>query len=55
VVLFGPNEPAWKRPLGKRHTVLRRHVECSPCFAAKCVMDLRCQHELTLEKVLEAL
>lgn len=55
VVLFGPNEPAWKRPLGKRHTVLRRHVECSPCFAAKCVMDLRCQNELTLEKVLEAL
>ncbi len=55
VVLFGPNEPAWKRPLGKRHTILRRHVECSPCFAAKCVMDLRCQNELTLEKVLEAL
>jgi ADP-heptose:LPS heptosyltransferase len=55
VVLFGPNEPAWKRPLGKRHTVLRRHVECAPCFAAKCVMDLRCQMELTLEKVLAAM
>lgn len=55
VVLFGPNEPAWKRPLGKRHSILRRHVECSPCFAAKCVMDLRCQNELTLEKVLEVL
>ena len=54
VVLFGPNEPIWKRPLGKRHTILRRHVECSPCFAAKCVMDLRCQHELTVEIVLAA-
>lgn len=54
-VLFGPNEPAWKRPLGKRHTVLRRHVECSPCFAAKCAVDLRCQTELTVEAVLAAL
>jgi len=54
VVLFGPNEPAWKRPLGKRHSVLRQHVECSPCFAPKCAMDLRCQHELDLERVLAA-
>jgi len=53
-VLFGPNEPEWKRPLGKRHTVLRRHVECSPCFAAKCAMDLRCQRELTVEQVSRA-
>lgn len=50
-VLFGPNEPAWKRPLGKRHTIARRHVECSPCFAAKCAMDLRCQFELTADQV----
>lgn len=53
-VLFGPNEPAWKRPLGKRHTVLRRHVECSPCFVAKCALDLRCQTELTVDAVLAA-
>ncbi|MFD0892894.1 hypothetical protein KBB96_15840 [Luteolibacter ambystomatis] len=54
VVLFGPNEPAWKRPLGKRHTVLRQHVECSPCFSPKCAMDLRCQNELELARVLAA-
>lgn len=54
IALFGPNEPAWKRPLGKRHTVLRQHVECSPCFAPKCAMDLRCQNELDLERVLAA-
>ncbi|HEY8960946.1 MAG TPA: glycosyltransferase family 9 protein [Luteolibacter sp.] len=54
-VLFGPNEPEWKRPLGKRHTVLRRHVECSPCFSPKCAMDLRCQRELTVEQVSRAI
>lgn len=46
-VLFGPGDPTWKRPLGKRHTVLHRHVECSPCFLTKCPFDLRCQNELT--------
>ncbi len=51
VVLFGPNDPAWKRPLGRRHAMVRRHVECAPCFLSKCPMDLRCQHELDVERV----
>jgi ADP-heptose:LPS heptosyltransferase len=52
VTLFGPNDPTWKRPLGKQHAVARHHVECTPCFAAKCPLDLRCQNELTTERVL---
>lgn len=55
VTLFGPNDPAWKRPLGKRHAVVRRHVECAPCLAARCAMDLRCQQELTQDRVIEAI
>lgn len=51
VVLFGPNDPAWKRPLGRRHVVVRRHVECAPCLLAKCPMDLRCQKELEVDRV----
>lgn len=47
VTLFGPNDPAWKRPLGKRHAVVRHHVECAPCLLAKCPLDRRCQNELT--------
>ena len=54
ITLFGPNDPAWKRPLGKRHTILRRHVECAPCLLAKCPLDLRCQHELDSETVNQA-
>lgn len=52
LTLFGPNDPHWKRPLGKQNQVLRRKVECSPCLSAKCAMDLRCQKELTVESVL---
>lgn len=51
ITLFGPNDPQWKRPLGRRHAVARRHVECAPCLMAKCPMDLRCQHELEVERV----
>jgi ADP-heptose:LPS heptosyltransferase len=51
VTLFGPNDPAWKRPLGRRHAVVRRHVECAPCLLAKCPLDLRCQRELEAGRV----
>ena len=54
LVLFGPNDPHWKRPLGKRHTVLRQHVECAPCLLAKCPLDLRCQYELETERMAKA-
>jgi ADP-heptose:LPS heptosyltransferase len=54
VTLFGPNDPAWKRPLGRCHATVRRHVECAPCFLATCPLDGRCQKELTVERVLDA-
>jgi ADP-heptose:LPS heptosyltransferase len=54
VTLFGPNDPQWKRPLGKRHAVVRRHVECAPCLMGKCPLDMRCQRELDVERVWSA-
>src|SRR5690606_23585748 len=54
VTLFGPGDPAWRRPLGRQHGIARRHVECAPCFLKKCPMDLRCQEELTVERVMDA-
>jgi ADP-heptose:LPS heptosyltransferase len=53
VTLFGPNDPTWRRPLGRRHSVARRHVECAPCFKPRCPLDLRCQLELDGALVLE--
>lgn len=55
VTLFGPNDPAWKRPLGRRHAVVKRHAECAPCLLAKCPLDLRCQNELETGRVLAAI
>lgn len=55
ITLFGPNDAVWKRPLGKRHVVVKRHVECAPCLSAKCLMDSRCQNELEVSEVLKAI
>jgi len=55
IALFGPNEPAWRRPLGRQHMVVRQKVECSPCFQRKCPLDLRCQNELSYEDVANAI
>ena len=55
VTLFGPNDPVWKRPLGTRHVVVCRHVECAPCLLPKCPLDLRCQRELETRRVWDAI
>lgn len=52
LTLFGPNEPAWKRPLGKIHQILREHVPCSPCFLSTCPLDHRCLKAITPAQVL---
>jgi heptosyltransferase-2 len=54
VTLFGPDDPAWRRPLGRHHVVVRQHVECAPCLLAVCPLDLRCQKELTVREVFAA-
>lgn len=55
VTLFGPNDPLWKRPLGRRNLVVSRHAECAPCFLTKCPLDGRCQRELSTTRVWSAL
>jgi heptosyltransferase II len=36
VSLFGSTEPVLTGPVGARHTVIRHHVPCSPCFRREC-------------------
>ncbi|MFM7180449.1 MAG: lipopolysaccharide heptosyltransferase II [Verrucomicrobiales bacterium] len=54
IAIFGSTEPAWTRPMGKQHLILREHVECSPCFLRTCPLDLRCMHAITPERVAAA-
>lgn len=52
-VLYGPADPELSRPLGKQHLIIRKKAECSPCFLSKCPIDLRCQNDLEVDRVIE--
>jgi lipopolysaccharide heptosyltransferase II len=54
VAVFGSTEPALTGPLGNGHTIVRHHVECSPCFLRECPIDFRCMKEITVPEVVNA-
>jgi ADP-heptose:LPS heptosyltransferase/lauroyl/myristoyl acyltransferase len=60
VAIFGSTEPSLTGPghlggeLTPPHQILRRKVECSPCFLRECPIDFRCMKEITPEMVTEA-
>jgi lipopolysaccharide heptosyltransferase II len=54
VSIFGSTEPALTSPLGKNHQILRKHVECSPCFLRECPLDFRCMTRIEVQDVVEA-
>jgi lipopolysaccharide heptosyltransferase II len=51
VAIFGSTEPRLTGPLGNGHTILRHHVECSPCFLRKCPIDFRCMKAVSADEV----
>ena len=55
VAIFGSTEPALTGPLGNEHRIVRRHVECSPCFLRECPIDFRCMKEVTTQQVIDAM
>jgi lipopolysaccharide heptosyltransferase II len=57
VAIFGSTEPALTGPVGSTtppHTILRRKVECSPCYLRECPMDFRCMKEISVDMVTAA-
>jgi len=54
IAIFGSTEPQLTRPLGEGHTILRHHVECSPCFLRKCPIDFRCMKAVSTDEVVDA-
>jgi heptosyltransferase II len=55
LVLFGPGDPNYIRPLGSDVTCLRIDIPCSPCESATCRAPIhkRCLNDLELGRVLE--
>lgn len=55
VAIFGSTEPTHTGPLGTNHQVLRKIVECSPCYQRECPIDLRCMKSVEAREVIEAI
>lgn len=56
ISLFGSTEPVLTGPLGKRHTVIRHRVTCSPCFKRECPFGhYECLMKITPEEVCAAI
>jgi heptosyltransferase-2 len=54
VAVFGSTEPRLTGPLGTGHDIIRRQVECSPCFLRECPIDFRCMKAVNVEEVAAA-
>jgi lipopolysaccharide heptosyltransferase II len=54
ISIFGSTEPRMTAPLGAGHTILRHHVECSPCFLRECPIDFRCMKAVSVVEVTAA-
>lgn len=53
VALFGPTSPERTGPYGEGHTVIRRSMDCSPCFRKACE-SLGCMKMIGIDEVFEA-
>jgi len=51
VAVFGSTEHRLTGPLGEEDSVVRHHVECSPCFLRECPIDFRCMKAVSAEEV----
>jgi 3-deoxy-D-manno-octulosonic-acid transferase/heptosyltransferase-1 len=52
IALFGPTAPWRTGPYGNGHVILRKELDCSPCFKKKCA-TMECMNALSVEEVLQ--
>ncbi len=42
ITLFGSTSPEWTAPRGDNVAIIRKPVDCSPCFSKECPKELEC-------------
>ena len=55
VALFGPTAPWRTGPYGPGQVVIRKGVDCSPCFGRTCDQGKKCMTSIEVEDVIKAL
>jgi len=54
VSIFGPTDPSMTGPYGPGHAVVRRNLDCSPCFKRRCPYNHECMSQIGVEELIEA-
>lgn len=55
VAIFGSTSPEHTGPAGKNDIVIKKELDCSPCFERECKKNnLKCMEMITTEEVFEA-
>ncbi len=54
VAMFGPANPARTGPYGSIHRVIRKELDCSPCYRKKKCNDWKCMESIPVNEVLDA-
>jgi lipopolysaccharide heptosyltransferase I len=49
--IFGPANPACTGPYGAMHTVIRKNIDCAPCYRWKPCTHWRCMQEISVDEV----
>jgi lipopolysaccharide heptosyltransferase I len=58
VSVFGPTDPLWVGPYGRPGAVVRREMDCGPCYLrslSRCPHGHACMNEVTAASVIERL
>jgi len=54
IAIFGSTSPDWTGPYGDGHMVIRKKIDCSPCFERKCHLKTYiCLKSVNVKDVLE--
>ncbi len=53
--IFGPANPIRTGPYGSNHTIVRKKLDCAPCYAWKPCSHWRCMNELTVKEVFDVM
>ncbi|MFA5095871.1 MAG: lipopolysaccharide heptosyltransferase II [Candidatus Omnitrophota bacterium] len=53
IAFFGPTDPARHMPPARHSAIIRKDLDCSPCYKPRCRRK-KCMNLITVEEVLEA-
>lgn len=56
IAIFGSTEPALTGPLGRGNMVIKKDIDCSPCFKKRCAkQEIVCMNAITSDEVFEVI